>query len=236
MHDLDRTLNEFEMGMDALETDGFELEFWNQENEWGGEGETVFDEVEEMELAATLLEIQDEEELEQFIGNLVRKAGKAVGTFMRSPTGQALGGILKSAAKKALPIVGGALGNLVAPGVGGAIGSKLASSAGQLFGLELEGMSPQDQEFEVARRFVRFAGEAVRNAAEVGSTAPPQQAAKQAVVQAAQQHAPGLVRAIASGNGAGPQGSGGGYRGQGGQGGQSGRWVRRGRTIILFGV
>ena len=34
---------------------------------------------------------------------------------------------------------------------------KLASGATKLFGLELEGMSPEDQEFEVARRFVRLA-------------------------------------------------------------------------------
>ena len=242
MHDLDRTLNEFETGMDALESGDFEMEYW------GGDRESVFDEygqlneMDEMELAASLLEIQDEQELEQFLG----KVFKSAGTFLRSPAGQALGGILKSVAKKALPVAGAALGNLIAPGVGGAIGGNLASMAGKAFGLELEGLSPQDQEFEMARRYVRFATDAARNLNEVG-TLPPQQAAKQAAVAAAQQHAPGLVRTLANGQGAGGaprnghgQGLGGqrGMQGQQGQqgGGSSGRWVRRGGRIILFGV
>ena len=41
----------------------------------------------------------------------------------------------------------------------------MASSLGGAFGLELEGLSAEDQEFEVARRFVEFAGEAATNAA-----------------------------------------------------------------------
>lgn len=240
MHDLDRTMNEFEMGMDALESGDYEFEMWNQET-YGGDGETVFDEVEEMELAANLLEITDEQELDQFLGSLAKKAG----AFMRSPAGKALGGILKNVAKKALPIAGAAIGNFIVPGAGGAIGGKLAGMAGKAFGLELEGMSPQDQEFEVARRFVRFAADAARNLNEVAAPgAPPVQAAQQAAVISAQQHAPGLVNAIARGGVAGGAGAlGNGRPGMGGArprrpggGGQSGRWVRRGNQIILFGV
>src|SRR5687768_9430530 len=119
MHELDRVLGEFESSD--------EFEFLN-ESEWTPETDTeaVFDEVEEMELAAELLEITDEQELEQFLGKLVRSAGKAIGGFVKSPVGKALGGVLKTVAKKALPIAGSALGNLVAPGVGGMIGGKLA--------------------------------------------------------------------------------------------------------------
>jgi hypothetical protein len=57
MHDLDRTLQEFEAGYDALESyddefgDEFEFEGdWEAEEET--EDEAVFDEIEEMELAA----------------------------------------------------------------------------------------------------------------------------------------------------------------------------------------
>jgi hypothetical protein len=218
MHDLDRTLQEFETGgVDALESDAYELEFWSEgefegeydgefEGEYDGEFEfelegsgidveAVFDEVEEMELAATLLEISDERELDLFLGGLIKKAGKAVGGLIRSPVGKALGGALKNVARKALPLAGAAVGNMLLPGAGGAAGSFLAKSAGKMFGLELEGMSPQDQEFEIARRVVRLAGEATRQAALASNAGNPVTTAKDAVMMAAEIHAPGLVGA-----------------------------------------
>lgn len=229
MHPLDRTLNELESGIDALDSD--EFEFMN-EAEWTPETDTeaVFDEVQEMELAAELLGIQSEEELEEFFGKLVKAAGK----FIKGPVGQALGGVLKNVARTALPVAGAALGNLVAPGVGGMIGGKLASMAGRAFGLELEGMSPQDQEFEVARRMVRLGGEAARQAAQMPA-GPPDRVAKDAVLAAAQQHAPGLLggAAAAGARGGGRPGGckcGGRCGGQGGgpQRDASGRFVPRG--------
>ena len=59
-----------------------------------------------MELAAELLEVSNEQELEQFLGDFIKKAGKAIGGFVKSPIGQAIGGVLKSAANVALPIAG----------------------------------------------------------------------------------------------------------------------------------
>jgi hypothetical protein len=236
MHDLDRTLQEFETGMDALEANGYELEEegegeWEWEEEY--EEEAVFDEVEEMEMAASLLEIQDEEELEQFLGSLIKKAGRAIGKVVKSPIGKALGGVLKKVAKTALPMAGAALGNLVVPGAGGMVGGKLGSMAGKMFGLELEGLSPQDQEFEVARRIVRLTGAAAKKAAQAPAAGPPSQIAKNAVMAAAQKHAPGLV----SGAGVGPSiGYGYGRSGGGLSGSRSGRWFRRGRRIVLLGV
>jgi hypothetical protein len=214
--------NGFESEIDALEADQFEFE---EEAEFGGymSGEGPFDEVEEMELAAGLLEVTDEAELEQFLGNLIRRAGRAVGKFVSSPTGRALGGILKGAARKALPIASRALGTAIGGPAGSAISGQLTSTASRIFGLELEGLSPEDQEFEAARHFVRFAGSAVENAAEMPPNTPPQDAAKAAAVAAAQQHAPGLLRA--AGSAAKPRATG--RR-------QSGRWVRRGRQIIIM--
>jgi uncharacterized membrane protein YgcG len=246
MHDLDRTQNQFESDYQEMEFefDG-EMEFEGESYD-AGEMESVFDEVEEMEMAADLLEIQDEYELDQFLGKLISKAKKAAGGFLKSGVGKQLGGLLKGAAKAALPIVG----NAILPGVGGAAASKL----GSVFGLELEGLSPQDQEFEGARRFIKLAGDAARNAANAHPNAPPQQVAKAALIEAAQKHAPGLLRA-ASGNGggrrpgrrgngegelsAGRYSRGGGYSGGGSYSGgrsRSGRWVRQGDRIILHGV
>lgn len=196
MHDIDRT--QLEMGW---ETDEFGYEsdqelYGEAEGELYGElGGTsgVFNEMDEMELAAQLLEVSDEAELDQFLGSLLSKASSAIGSVMRSPVGNAVGGILKGVAKKALPAAGAAVGDWLAPGVGGKIGSQLATSAGKLFGLELEGLSAEDQEFEVARRFVRLAGATVENAAQAPPNASPAAVAQNAVAAAAQQHAPGLL-------------------------------------------
>jgi uncharacterized protein (DUF697 family) len=158
------------------------------------EAESPLSEMQEMELATELLEVSSEAELEQFLGGLFKKVASGVGSFMKSGTGRALGGILKNVAKKALPVVGGALGSFVAPGVGTALGSKLGSMASNLFEVELETMSEQEAEFEVARRYVRLASSAARNAALAPRNAPPRAVARAAVVSAARRHAPGLVR------------------------------------------
>ena len=116
-----------------------------------------------MELAAELLEVTNEQELDHFLGDLIKKAGSAVGQFVSSPVGQAIGGVLKTAAKTALPIAGGALGAYVGGPLGARIGSGLASMAGQALGLELEGLSQEDREFQSARQFVRWAGDTAKN-------------------------------------------------------------------------
>lgn len=227
MHDIDRT-GDTEYETDSLEADAFEYEFADEGGFTGDtEAGSPFTEVEEMEMAADLLEVTDEAELDQFLGNLIKKAGRGVGKFIKSPLGRSLGGILKGAVKQALPLVGGSIGTALGGPVGGMIGGKLASAAGGLFGLELEGMSLEDQEFEVARRVVRFAGAATKNAALTQPDVDPRIAAKNAVISAAQKHAPGLI-----GGAAGNVSTGYAQRRLG----RSGRWIRKGRRIILFGV
>jgi uncharacterized protein (DUF697 family) len=220
MHDIDRTMMEYEPEME-YENEYDEFEYSDQEG--------VLDEAEEMALASELLEITDEEELDQFFGKLFRKIGRATGNLIKSPVGQALGGILKNAARKALPIAGAGLGTLIGGPAGTALGSQLASSGGKIFGLELEGLSQEDQEFEIAKNFVRFAGNAAEIAGNSSSNLDPKSAAKSAAVAAAQTHAPGLLRPITPSRAyamdKSPMGSG-----------RSGRWVQRGRKIILYGV
>jgi uncharacterized protein (DUF697 family) len=158
----------------------------------GGELEGLLPELEERELAGELLEVQSEEELEQFLGNLVRKATRGVGNFVKSSTGQALGGMLKGLAKRALPVVGGALGSMVAPGVGTAIGSKLGSMAGGLFELEGE-VGEGELEFEVARRVVRIGTTAAHRAALARPVAPAPVLARRAILAATRAHAPAAL-------------------------------------------
>ena len=193
--------------------------------------EAILDELEEMEQAAALLEVQNEEELEYFLGGLVNKVKNKIRKALPPGVQKALGSALKKVAKTALPKVGAVLGNMVVPGLGGMVGAGLASNAGQMFGLELEGMSYEDQEFEIARRVVKLGAEATRTAAVSGAAngGSTTQAAKTAVLQAAQTHAPGLVSA--AGNPAL-------NRSRSGRAGsqRTGRWFRRGRRIILVGA
>jgi len=244
MHDIDRTT--FETGYGEYESNESEYGYESEdEGEFYGEthgemygetygeiygearGESPFSEAEEMELAAELLGVSNEQELDQFIGKLIKKAGGAIGKFVKSPIGRQLGGIIKGAAKTALPMLGSAVGNMLLPGVGGMIGGKLASAAGGMLGLELEGLSQEDQEFEVARQLVRFGGATVSNAAGIPPTMPPQQVAQTAAATAAQQYAPGLLNPNANA----PE-----QRRCRCNRKHSGRWIRRGNNITLIGV
>jgi hypothetical protein len=281
MHDYDRIQAEYESLIPELAADPHEFSGgYGLPGDWGSDGagadghpghhhrhhhhrhvDSPFSEAEEMELAAELLDVRNEQELDHFLGNLFK--GKV---------GQTLKNALKSLAQSAIPIAGKALGTIVGGPTGSAIGGGLGSMAsGLLFGgQELEGLSAEDREFEVARRFVRFAGSAADHAAELERRAGrrhrgghPRHLARAAIVAAARRHAPGLLRRT---GGVGPipydpgvpsddfsaddQGfdadadadadaDGEGYdpSGMAPAGAQRrGTWIRRGRRIILYGV
>ncbi len=126
-----------------------------------GAEDAVFGETEEMELAAQLLEITDENELDDFLGALI---ARATGGARRLRRFAALARAAPAGGEECAADDRRRGGKSDRARGWRAIGSKLATAAGNLFGLELEGMSPEDQEFEVARRFVRFAGAGARNA------------------------------------------------------------------------
>ena len=250
MHDIDRTTLEYGQEMSGFEAENFESGQGQGEGEWSGEGGGMFSEAQEAELANELLSVNSEAELEQFLGNFLKKAASVAGQAIRSPVGQAIGGVLKGVAKKALPLAGGALGAYFGGPLGAKIGSGLASAAGNALGLEAESMEGEEREYEGAKQFVRLAADTVNRAA-AARGGDPRAIAQSAAMAAARQFAPGLL-----GNGGGQNGAGGpgGQGGQGGQGSwgkgaqgaqgsqggsggaQSGRWVRQGRKIILYGV
>lgn len=187
--------------------------------EWPGKGRApaVFSEEEELQLAMELLEVASEEELDQFLGNVFKsvwKGVKKVGATI-AKVAKPLGGALKAVAKTALPFVGGALGSMIPiPGVGTALGSALGRAASNALELEMEGAAPADRELELARRFVRIAGQAARLAGDGdGST----RAVESALTRALHQQLPHF-RSPA------PQ-----------QEEESGRWRRRGNRIVVMG-
>lgn len=246
MHDLDRTRLEAEFdddeefGDDAELAELAELE---QEDEFEEEDDDLdadeleasgaapvagspFDEAEEMELAAEFLEVTDDAELEQFLGRLVRragrrlrKAGRRVRRSLRGRVGRTLRRGLRRVAKRGLRFAGRAVGGAFGGPVGAAVGGAAGRGLGRAFGLELEGLSPEDQEFEGARRFVRLAGEATSMAAAVPTEVDDDEAATRAVRGAIRKNAPGMTRG----------------RPRPGRG-NAGRWVRRGNRIVVMGV
>jgi len=223
MHNIDRTQLEF-----MPETENFEYEQYEQ-YETPAELYEVLQESEQMELATELLGVRDEQELDRFLGTLIRRVGSTLGRAIKSPIGQALGSALKSVAAKALPLAGGALGTLVGGPLGAQIGSGLASSAGSALGLEAEMLNQEDRQFEGAKQFVRLAANTVQNATDMGAAQNPKAAAQTAVNQAVQALAPGLLQP------ASPMTSSS-MSGFTGVRGRSGRWMRRGNRIVLYGV
>lgn len=187
--------------------------------DWPGKGSApaVFSEEEELQLAMELLEVASEEELEQFLGNVFKsvwKGVKKVGATI-AKVAKPLGGALKAVAKTALPFVGGALGSMIPiPGVGTALGSALGRAASNALELEMESEAPADRELELARRFVRIAGQAARLAADGDGSAG---AVESALTRALHQQLPHF-RSPA------PQ-----------QEEESGRWRRRGNRIVVMG-
>jgi hypothetical protein len=183
---------------------------------------SVISEEEQMDIAEGLMELEEEEDFENFLDDLISRGAQAVGGFINSPTGQALGGALKDAAKSLLPVAGQALGSYIGGPTGGQIGGALGSAASNLFEAEAE-----EQEWEAANVFVRVALDAVNNAANAPAGAHPHAVAENAVAEAVRRHAPHLAHAFAHhGRERMPARH---WR-------HSGRWTRRGREIILYGV
>jgi outer membrane protein OmpA-like peptidoglycan-associated protein len=148
----------------------------------------------ELALAAELLEITSEAELEEYLAHLVSGVGTTVGGPIGAPIGRPLLVLLKDVAEKVFPMtVGDGLGTTVVPPPGTADRGDGVPEAG-FFELELEGMDREQAELEVARRYVRFASAATARAARAPARVAPQQVVRAAATTAAQVHAPGLVR------------------------------------------
>lgn len=256
MHDIDHTKAELDPEADSFELDELdELEFSDELDEGNfnegeydsgeydageynsgeydsgeldsGETDSPFSEVEESELASELLGLSSEQEMDQFLGKVFKRAWRGARGLSRSLGSVAgpLSGMLKGVAKKMLPMAAGAAGTFFGGPAGGALGSKLGSLVGNALESELSGMSPEDRDFEVAKTFVRVAGDAAKQAVQAPAQASPVIAAKNAVVRASR-------RALPRGRRHRPSN----YQAQGHGRRRTGRWVRRGNRIILFGV
>lgn len=195
MHLHDRQQLEFEEGLARAVAPG---------RPYGG-----LTEIAELELASELLEVESEHDLGIFIGHVAASY----------PPSPAVPGVL-TVARRVAPR--GALVMGAQPTSSGGA-TNAARSARQLreaklLSLELEGMSPEDREFELARRWVRF----ITRALECASRQPrnrrsPAALAQSALTTAARDAAPSLVGhpvlKVAP---------------------STGSWARRGRSIVVY--
>jgi hypothetical protein len=167
-----------------------------------------------VELAGELLDVTNESELEDFLGGLVVETARNAGGRIPAGTGRALVDVLRKTAERTLPTLTTALGDEMGPA------APTAETAARVYGMELEGMSAEDRDYEIARQFVRFAQAAAARAARTPAQAPAAAAVDAAVAGAGREFAPGLLPSE-SAFPAGPQ---------------TGPWVRRGNSVVLIGV
>jgi hypothetical protein len=227
MSQIDSTFMEYNPEFENFEYQEFE---WEGEGDFEGEFE-VFGEAELMELAGELLSVNSEAELDQFLGDFIKKAGQSIGKVVKSPVGRAIGGALKGLAKKALPIAGSAIGGYFGGPLGAKIGGGLASKAGSMLGLEAETMNSEDREFEGAKLFCRMAADTVKNTVSAPPGKNPRQAAQRAVASSINKMAPGMMtRKGAPGSVIQTSPARNVYE----TGGRTGKWVRKGRDIVLL--
>lgn len=195
-------------------------------------------EMHENELTQELLEIQNEEEFEYFLGNLVKSAWRGAKTLYNSPLGQklknqAVAG-LKSMGRQALPGLGRTLGGHFLGPQGAQLGGHIGNFAAQKLGLEYEGGNTQERRYDAARRFVRAARVAARRIMLYARSGRPlnQRVVRNIILHTGRRWFPGLPA---------PRSNGATYGG-GSDGGFSnnaqnrGTWVRQGNRIVLRGV
>lgn len=189
---------------------------YNPELEFLNEGNVDRSSEYELEFGTDLLEISNERELGNFFADVVMKVSGKGSQILRSPLGRKLVDTLKYAARPVLPIRSNATSGPAINALGVTTVNDLELKAAKIFGLELEGLSPEDKEFEVAQQFIRFAMDTIKRATESEIPGDPQRTVENALAQAARQHAPGL---LAHGTQDLPS---------------NGRWVRKGSHIIVI--
>ena len=152
----------------------------------------AIDELEELDLASTFLEVRGDASLARFVDGLVPRIARA----SRRPLSPTTAAALTSQLLRTAQIIRAALPRTDRTVIADASGRGRGPSVDSIFGTELEGLSAEDQEFEAARRFVRFVAAAVTNATLSDGSRTPRTIAASATQAAARRHAPGLLPAV----------------------------------------
>jgi hypothetical protein len=175
-------------------------------------GAAPLDDTAEFALAAELLGVTSEPQLKHFLADVITRAGPGGGRLAATPAAHALVDMLTRVAKPILLSI--RHGGIAGPVAGDAGMRRGIERAARLFGLELEGLSPEDKEFALARQFVRMVGQAGSHVGRLRGAA--QDVAAKALRDAAREYGPGLLQHLD------------------GQPRRYGRWVRDGKRIVIL--
>jgi hypothetical protein len=135
-------------------------------------------------MGAALLDVTSPAELDGFLRRLLVDVVRRSGGQLPVERARALLSTLRQLALRTVPTL--AWASPPAP-------SSPVAAAAQAYGLELEGLSAEDRDFEIARQFTRLADAAINHAAHRSPTLPARTTVGQAMATAAEQFAPGLL-------------------------------------------
>ncbi|MCB0839327.1 MAG: hypothetical protein KDD99_21800 [Bacteroidetes bacterium] len=211
--------DEYTAGYDDEFDDEFDEEY---DDDFEDEYEDEFDD-DEFELAAELMEVADDEELEEFLGKIIGSVRKIFGKgkkIVKSPMVRKQWRAHQARKKKLLPIFQKIFGSYFGGGGGGGMGSKF-------FEIGLEGLSPEERRFEVAKNSAKFMKATLRHLPK-NPGIPAKTAVRKALKRAARRHMPQLLKSARRRQRRR-------IRRMGIQG-NSGRWIRTKRGIVLLGA
>jgi hypothetical protein len=131
----------------------------------------------ENELVQELLNIQDEQELDQFLGGLLSSAWSGAKKLYNSPIGQriknqAVSG-LKSFGRKAIPSIARTVGGHFGGQQGADLAGRFSQWGVNQLGLEFEGEDMEAQSYNNARKLIKMAKDASRRIAAYARTGRP---------------------------------------------------------------
>ena len=144
-----------------------------------------------IEQASRLLDATNQRQLDAFLRGLIAEVVRRSGGTLSAEGARAVLAVVKKAAAQTLPTLTAAFGADMKPTPGR--GKSPVATAARVYGLELEGLSAEDRDFEIARQLIRFAQATASRAANPPPALPANAAVSAAVESAAQQFAPGLL-------------------------------------------
>jgi hypothetical protein len=144
-----------------------------------------------IEQASKLLDATNEKDLDAFLRGLIDEVARRSGGALTAEGARAVLAVVKKTAAQTLPTLTAVFGADMKPTPWR--GESTVATAARVYGLELEGLSAEDRDFEIARQLIRFAQAVTSRAANPPSALPAAAAVSAAVQSAARKFAPGLL-------------------------------------------
>jgi hypothetical protein len=145
----------------------------------------------DIEQASRLLDATNATELDAFLRGLIDDVVRRSGATLSADGARAVLAVVKKTARQTLPTLATVFGADMKSSPWR--GKSPVATAARVYGLELEGLSAEERDFEIARQLIRFAQAATSRAANPPTALPAAAAVRAAVNSAAREFAPGLL-------------------------------------------